>query len=82
MSVVPGENPALDAQTQWPLLVGVAVAFVVGAAIVVSLRIFTRVVVVKGLGSDDIVMVFALVREMSPRGRRDIVRSCSRLAHL
>jgi len=60
---VPGENPALDAETQVPTLIGISVAFIVAAALVVALRIITRQYIVKAVGADDITMVVAVVCE-------------------
>ncbi len=82
---VPGEDPALDAQTQVPVLIGTSVALLAAAFIVVALRIFTRKVIVKSMGADDIVMIFALVRRnlSSPHSPRasahvlpDLLRRC------
>ncbi len=58
----PGDDPALDAETRVPILMGVSIAFLVFSSIVVLLRIFTRFTIVRLPGSDDYTIVFAQVR--------------------
>jgi len=58
---VPGENPALDAETRVPILVGTSIAFALAACIVVLLRLWTRYAVVKATGPDDITITVAVV---------------------
>jgi len=58
---VPGENPALDAETRVPILIGTSVAFAVLASFVVLLRLFTRYAVVKAVGADDVTITVAMV---------------------
>ncbi len=62
MPTAPGQNPALDAETQVPVLVGISVAFLLASAIVVTMRLYTRYIIVKAPGIDDILMAVALVR--------------------
>ncbi len=65
---LPGEYPELDAQTRVPILLGLSIAFLVLAAIIVLLRLITRFIIVKAPGSDDYTIVFALVRlPLAPR---------------
>lgn len=56
-----GDDPALDAETRVPILVGTSVAFTVASSLVVLLRIYTRFVIVHSLGIDDYTMVAAAV---------------------
>lgn len=63
---VPGENPELDAQTRVPLLVGMSVAFLAISTIAVLLRMYTRYIVIKAPGSDDITIALAQVRSNIP----------------
>ena len=56
-----GADPALDAETRVPVLVGTSVAFTVAASLVVLLRLYTRSVIVHTLGIDDYTMAAAAV---------------------
>lgn len=56
-----GENPALDAETRVPILLGVSIAFIIASTVVVALRLFTRQYIVHGLGPDDYTIVLAQV---------------------
>jgi hypothetical protein len=57
----PGEYPELDAETRVPILIGISIAFVVLSSIVVALRLYTRYVIVKVAGPDDITIAIAQV---------------------
>lgn len=59
---VPGENPELDAETQVPLLIGMSVGFLAVSTIAVLLRLYTRYIVIKAPGLDDITIAVAQVR--------------------
>ncbi|KIH93894.1 hypothetical protein SPBR_06033 [Sporothrix brasiliensis 5110] len=61
MSHIPGENPALDAETRVPILIGTAVAFSIASSLVVMLRMYTRHAIVRAPGLDDYTMVVAAV---------------------
>lgn len=56
-----GDDPALDAETRVPILVGTAIAFTVASSLVVLLRIYTRYCIVRSPGIDDYTMVIANV---------------------
>jgi len=58
---LPGENPALDAETRVPILIGTSIAFAVLASLVVLLRLFTRYAVVKAVGADDLTIFAAMI---------------------
>ena len=58
---VPGANPALDAETLAPTLIGVSVAFIVFSMSIVVLRLITRYAVVNSLGLDDLTISIAVV---------------------
>ncbi len=57
----PGENPALDAETQAPIIIGISVAFLLAAAVIVLLRLYIRYILVHTYGFDDLLISFALV---------------------
>ncbi|KAF2033593.1 hypothetical protein EK21DRAFT_58065 [Setomelanomma holmii] len=50
-----------DGQARQDLVTGVSIALTVISAIIVSLRVYTRSLIVRNLGKDDISMVIALV---------------------
>jgi hypothetical protein len=56
---VPGENPELDAETTVPTLIGVSVSFVAVSTLLVTLRLYTRFVVVRAPGIDDLTIAIA-----------------------
>ncbi|OAA65340.1 hypothetical protein SPI_02127 [Niveomyces insectorum RCEF 264] len=60
-TVVAGQNPALDAQTRVPILVGTALAFTIVSSLVVLLRLYTRYAVVHSAGIDDYTMLVAAI---------------------
>lgn len=66
---VPGEDPALDAETRVPTLIGTSIAFCIAASLVVMLRMYTRHFIVRSPGSDDYTMGIAAVRSISPIDR-------------
>ena len=57
----PGENPRLDAETMVPMLYGMSIAFVLMSSIIVSLRLYTRYIIVKAPGADDATIAVAQV---------------------
>ncbi len=59
--LTPGENPAIDAETRVPILIGTAIAITVASTLVVMLRLYTRHVIVHAPGIDDYTMVIATV---------------------
>jgi hypothetical protein len=61
---VPGENPALDAESLAPTLIGISVAFIVLSMSIVVLRLVTRYAVVNSLGLDDLTIAIAVVRAL------------------
>ncbi|CAK7199777.1 hypothetical protein SEUCBS139899_002460 [Sporothrix eucalyptigena] len=60
-SHVPGADPALDAQTRVPILIGTAIAFSIATSLVVILRMYTRQAIVRSLGIDDYTMLIAAI---------------------
>ncbi|KAK0719245.1 hypothetical protein B0H67DRAFT_486181 [Lasiosphaeris hirsuta] len=58
---VPGENPAVDAETTVPIIVGISIAFVAVSTVIVLLRLYTRYVIVRSPGSDDVTIAIAQV---------------------
>lgn len=58
---VPGDDPALDAETQAPLLLGIAYGMLAPALAVVALRLYTRFVILKAPGVDDALITVAVV---------------------
>jgi len=58
---VPGDNPAQDAETLVPTLVGVSIALVSMSSIIVALRLYTRFFIVRSPGADDITIAVAQV---------------------
>jgi uncharacterized membrane protein len=72
-----GENPQLDAETKWPVLVGVSVAFVSVSTLAVLLRLYTRYVVVKAPGADDVTIAIAQVLSIGV-SVATILRECLR----
>jgi hypothetical protein len=63
---VPGENPALDAETQMPTLMGISIAFGSVSTIIVLLRLYTRFHIIRSPGLDDYTIAFAQVRSFPP----------------
>jgi len=55
-------DPAYVATNNLPWLLGVTVSFHILAWIMVILRVYTRIVLVKSFGKDDALMVMGLVR--------------------
>lgn len=58
---VPGDDPALDAQTQAPLLLGIACGVLVPTVAAVALRLYTRFAILKAPGADDALIATAAV---------------------
>jgi hypothetical protein len=48
-------------ETQGPLLVGVAVGFVIFSGIILLMRLYTRLVLISSPGADDWTIVLAMV---------------------
>lgn len=57
----PGEYPDLDAQTQRPAIITIAVVLVIFSATLVLLRLHTRYRLIKAAGLDDISIAVAQV---------------------
>ncbi|KAJ4391708.1 hypothetical protein N0V93_005328 [Gnomoniopsis smithogilvyi] len=57
----PGEFPSLDAETQVPIIIGVASAFLALSTIMVLARLYTRYGLIKVAGDDDITIAVAQV---------------------
>lgn len=58
-------------ETQAPLLVGVAIGFVVASAVVLALRLYTRVWLIQTPGADDWTIVLAMVRQTASLANGD-----------
>lgn len=57
----PGEFPSLDVETQVPIIIGVASAFLALSTIMVLARLYTRYGLIKVAGDDDITIAVAQV---------------------
>lgn len=58
---VPGDDPALDAENQAPLLLGIAYGMLVPTLAAVALRLYTRLAILKAPGADDALITVAVV---------------------
>ncbi|CAK7214074.1 hypothetical protein SCUCBS95973_002023 [Sporothrix curviconia] len=58
---VPGEDPALDAETRVPILISTAISFTIASSLVVILRLYTRQAIVRSIGIDDYTMLVAAI---------------------
>lgn len=57
----PGEFPSLDVETQVPIIIGVASAFLALSTIMVVARLYTRYGLIKVAGDDDVTIAIAQV---------------------
>ncbi|KAK2026104.1 hypothetical protein LX32DRAFT_642179 [Colletotrichum zoysiae] len=58
--------PKIRTETNGPYVTGIAVGFAIAAAAVFSLRLYTRLVLLKTAGKDDWTICIAMVRPISP----------------
>ena len=58
---VPGDDPALDAESQAPLLLGIAYGMLVPTLAAVAIRLYTRFAIQKAPGADDALIAIAAV---------------------
>lgn len=56
-------DAAINAASQWPLIVAVCIALAAIMTITVCLRLYVRIAMVKAVGVDDYVMIFCMVCE-------------------
>lgn len=49
----PSSDPAVDAQSRSSLVIAICISFVVLSFLIVALRLYVRVVLLKALGPDD-----------------------------
>jgi len=63
-------NPELDSQSKVGAIIGLSVSFATLSIVVVSCRIYTRVVL-KSIGIDDAAIIVAQVRTISSRLKHD-----------
>jgi hypothetical protein len=61
MSTIPDHDPAISAQTKQPATLALTIGFPALSAIAVSLRLYTRIFVVKRTGLDDWFILGAFV---------------------
>lgn len=61
MSLIPDHDPAISAQTKQPATLALTIGFPALSAIAVSLRLYTRLVIVKRTGPDDWFILGAFV---------------------
>lgn len=57
----PGDNPARDAETLVPTLIGMSIAFVAMSTFIVAIRLYTRYFIVRSPGADDTTIAIAQV---------------------
>lgn len=65
-------DAAVDAQSKRPKIIAISIIFPVLSILVVSLRLYTRLFMLRRTGPDDWVIVVALVRPLHPPVRRRI----------
>lgn len=65
----PGEFPALDVETQVPIIIGVSSVFLVLSTLLVAARMYTRYGLIKAAGNDDITIGIAQVQIARPSPR-------------
>ena len=58
---IPGDDPALDAESQAPLLLGIAYGMLVPMLAAVALRLYTRCSILKAPGVDDVLLTVSAV---------------------
>jgi hypothetical protein len=56
-------SPEVNAQSQWPLILGVCVGLSAIMAISVALRLYVRSRILSSVGTDDYVILFSAVRQ-------------------
>ncbi|KAK5946823.1 hypothetical protein PMZ80_000967 [Knufia obscura] len=61
MTWVHNASPEIDAQSQWPLIVGVCVGLTTLMTVTVSLRMYVRAWMIKSMGIDDWVMLSSCI---------------------
>lgn len=61
MTWVYNASPELDAQSNWPLIIGVCTGLTTLMTITVGLRIYVRAWMIKSMGTDDWVMLSSCV---------------------
>lgn len=61
MQWVHNASPELNAQSDWPKILGICLSLTTLMSLTVSLRIYVRAWMIKSLGIDDYVILFSMV---------------------
>ena len=61
MNWVHNASPEIDAQSRWPIILGICIALTALMTTTVGMRLYVRAFMIKSMGIDDYVMLFSCV---------------------